>query len=45
MNKERQKLCTVRIPPELHAKVKTYAYSQGMTLQDLVIKLFNGLPI
>ena len=45
MNKERPKLCTVRLPPELHAKAKTYAYSIGITMQELVIRLIKELPL
>jgi predicted HicB family RNase H-like nuclease len=33
--------CCVRLPEELHARAKTWAYIQKMTLQQYIIKLID----
>lgn len=42
---DNQKQCCVRLPADLHRWAKSYAYSQGITLQefirDLLMKEFS----
>lgn len=40
MNKE-IKQCCVRLPPDLHAQAKSFAYKHGLTLQAWIARLIT----
>lgn len=44
-NKEIKKNLPVRLPIELHKKLKIYAASQGKTMVEIVIEQIEKLPL